>query len=54
MLEIVQWTTMLIEHLAKNHLFDIDLIQMVLNLLPKASNNQYQENIKKQVCVHDL
>ena len=54
MLEIHQWTGMLIRHLAEHHRFDINLMETVLDLLSKASNSQYQENIKKQVCVHAI
>ena len=52
MLEIHQWTEMLTEQLDKCHPFDIDLMQKVLDLIPKTSNNHYQEIIKKQVCIH--
>ena len=52
MSEIHQWTDMLTRYLAEHHRFDVDLMQKVLDLMPKASNNQYQENIKKQVYMH--
>ena len=52
MSEIHQWTNMLTKYLAEHHSFAVDLMQKVLDLMPKTSNNQYQENIKKQVCVH--
>ena len=50
--EIDQWTEMLTGQLAECHLFDIDLMQKVLDLIRKTSNNHYQENIKQQVCIH--
>ena len=52
MSEIPQWTEMLTGQLAKCHLFDIDLMQKVLDLIPKTSNNPYRENIKQQVCIY--
>ena len=50
--EISQWTEMLTGQLAECHHFDIDLMQKVLDLIPKTSNNPYRENIKQQVCIY--